>query len=356
MAAIGLRWTASAGCSSKSGGLREARDVEITRPTSASAATGGAHLTRRRPNRTSRQHRKDERAPPVSRAGTAAGAGTCRPRVHSRSPPRAAAGFRSTAARDPRCRAARWRRVAPRDEVRRLSHPVPDREGAGHSPEPQCQGLDRPVPRRRGRRDSPSRAASAPRRRDRRPPAERHHQLPGPPERRRRARAALLLRLRSPAPRRAGPDGRDARGAEARPGGAGRLAVCGGDPLQHPRRRPGRGVLPPGLPALAGGHRRQAARRPVRARSRAELAQGEVHPGAGVRHRRVHRAQGVARRPGRPAPRGQRRGRRPRLRGEGRHGLHRLRGREPPQATRQAAGRRNRRFRAARPGARRPGG
>ena len=140
----------------------------------------------------------------------------------------------------------------------------------------------------------------APRRRDRRAPAERHHELPGAAERAlgRRARGARLLRLRSPPPRRAGPDGRGARGPQARAGGA---LFGGGEtaPLRYsePRRR-----------ARASEFFRQACRlslegivskrrdRPYEPGRGRELAQGQVHPAsrsswsAGSRSPRAARA------------------------------------------------------------------
>ena len=171
------------------------------------------------------------------------------------------------------------------------------------------------------------------------------------------AGAALLLRLRSPPPRRAGSDGRDARGAEAAPW----------------RRWSGPGATARSATAPTSWARaRSSSARPAGSRWRASCpsgATGPYEPGRGRSWLKVkciqeqefvvgglHRAQGDAHRPGRPAPRGQRGERRPRLRREGRHRLHRVRGRAPPRAARPAAGRASRRSRAGRPAARRPAG
>ena len=74
------------------------------------------------------------------------------------------------------------------------------------------------------------------------------------------------------------------------------LALTRARPRRHPLRRPrgraGRGLLRGGGRAAAGGHRRQARREPLHRRSHARVAQDQVPPAPGVRHRRLDRSAG----------------------------------------------------------------
>ena len=109
---------------------------------------------------------------------------------------------------------------------------------------------------------------------------------------------ARLLRLRPAPPRRLRPHRRRARGAQA-----GAVAAClkagraDAAPLrlQRPRRRGRRGVLRQACRLGLEGIICKRARRPLRARPQHDLAEGEVPPAAGVRHRRLHRPRGLAR-------------------------------------------------------------
>ena len=135
-------------------------------------------------------------------------------------------------------------------------------------------------------------------------------------------RRAGLLRLRSPAPRRAAiSPARRSRSAR-RLARAARRRRSGLDAaLQRSRRGQRRDLPPSRVPHGARGRRLEAPRRALRVRPRAGVAEGQVHPGAGVRHRRLHRPGGQAQRHRCAAPRRARRRRQARLRRQGRHGL-----------------------------------
>ena len=79
-----------------------------------------------------------------------------------------------------------------------------------------------------------------------------------------------------------------------------------------------RGDVPRGLRARSRGHPGQAGGRALRERAQRRLAQDQVRPGAGVRHRRLHRAAGRADTSRRPAG-GLLRRRQAAVRGQGRH-------------------------------------
>ncbi len=177
-----------------------------------SPATGA-----KRPRRTAAPARHRKRPRPT---GPARRRRETEARVHSGGPSGPAARLRPAPAGDPRLGAPSRRRLAPRDEVRRLPDPVPDRRRPGDLVEPQCPRLDRPVRRdRRGGGPSPGTARPLGRR-DRHAPPERHDQLPGASERAvvGGTGPAGLLRLRSAPPRRTGSDGRDARDSQERAG------------------------------------------------------------------------------------------------------------------------------------------
>jgi bifunctional non-homologous end joining protein LigD len=200
---------------------------------------------------------------------------------------------------------------------------VPNREGPGHPPEPQCPRLDRPVSRDRRRGRSPSARQAL-------LDGEIAVLLPNGTTSFQALQNLLtgegrascyfvfdLLHL----------DGQDLTGAtlearKRRPGDSGRSRRDGRYRYSTHVVGPGRGVLPPrpaGLRWRASSP--SGVTRPT-SRPRAELAQGEVHPGAGVRHRGLHRAQGDAAGLGAccSASTGRRRAR---VRREGRHRVHR---------------------------------
>ena len=195
------------------GGLRhhrgapgERRDRPRARRRSPASVTACGIRTRRRRQR-----------PHAAACRPTAGASAWRPPRCPAPVARALPIVHRAPARHPGRRAARGRRLAARDEVRRLSRAVPDRAWRGAAAEPQRQGLDRaPAGRRAGGGAAPVRDAMldgevAVR------AAERGHQLQRPPERARRRvrRRAGLLRLRSAAPRRQRPH-RAARSRSAR--------------------------------------------------------------------------------------------------------------------------------------------
>ena len=204
-----------------------------------------------------------EGGPPGRRGGS----GWARRRRRGRAPaPRRPHGRRARAAppqpaagaRDDRGGSTRRRRVAPRDQARRLSHRGPDRRGGGAAHLAQCEGLDEGVPPGRARRGPPAGRNRSPRRRGRRVAAERSDELPGAPAPRRSRAAARLLRIRPAAPRRLGPQGREAGRAQA--GAAAPAGVrAGGIALQRSRARPGPPVLREGTRGRPRGCRRASA-------------------------------------------------------------------------------------------------
>ena len=130
-------------------------------------------------------------------------------------------------------------------------------------------------------------------------------------------RRAHLLRVRRHLPGRLGSHRSVAGGTEEgppRPAG-GQLEAA---PLLGARGGRGRGILPAGVPPEARGYRVEEARRALRPRPRAHMAQGQVPTGAGARDRRLHRSRGAALRPRRAPPRRLRRRQAP-LRGQGGH-------------------------------------
>ena len=235
---------------------------------------------------------------------------------------------------DDRGEPARRRRVAPRDQTRRLPDRGAHRGRRSAARLTQRQGLDQGVPASRARRRPAAGGHAAPRRRGRRGAAERGDELPGAPAPQRGSGSARLLRLRPAAPRRLGPARRAARRAQGGAAAAPRIGAR--DPaLQRPRARPGPRVLREGAPGRPRGHREQARRRSLSRRARRRLAQGEVPPDPGDGDRRLDAAVG---RPSldRGAPRGLPRGRAARVRGQGRLRLQRAPARRPAAAARGA--------------------
>lgn len=150
------------------------------------------------------------------------------------------AGGDPPGAREARSLGALGRRVGPRDQVRRLPHPLPDRRRSRHSAHAKRQGLDRALRRDCEGGRGVARARGGPRRRGSRRAVGRDDRLPGASERalRRTHPRNRLLRVRRAARRGIRPPRRDARRTQAAAGCAAlRRRSHGDDPLRRPRRR-----------------------------------------------------------------------------------------------------------------------
>ncbi len=187
---------------------------------------------------------------------------------------------------DPRRPAADRERLAARDEVRRLPRAGRGRRRPGGRVQPLRPRLDGEVRRGARRLRGAAVRLGAARRRDRRLGRRRQAELldtAGGVEGR---RAAALFRLRPARTRRRG-SGRPASGrtqgqaGDAARGGAAAAALL----RARPRRR--RSDVRRAVRARLRGRRQQARRRQGPPRPLGVVAQGQVHPPPGVRHRRL---------------------------------------------------------------------